>query len=736
MSLGRYALGVAALLCVLGSLGTGAVALRTSLFPDWRGAPARLAEMVIAFALLIGMIEVLGTVGLFRLVPVMVASLAIGLGLRARFRVEPVGERVAEAKPRYATDLPYAIMFGVSLLAGAVVLVEWLGPTLTSFHRGIFNQDSLWYHLPHAASYAQTGSITGVRFTDVDYLTGFYPATAELVHALGIVLMGTDVLSPGINLIWLALVLLAAWCIGAPRGVGPATMLAGALVMALPAILTTNAGSADTDVPGVFLVVAAVALWITAITPVAAAEQPDTPPAGVVPVSAPAVPAVNYPALALAAIAGGLALSVKLNLAFPVAVLTVAVIAQAPSGSRRKVTVVWFLASVVAGGYWLLRNLIAVGNPLPWFGFGVLPTPKPPPLQQHTNYSIASYVTNTRVIKHWFLPALARGYGPWWVILLAAAVIGPLLCIFLARNRALRIIAMVALGSLIAYPLTPLTACGPLGQPIGFSDNLRYGAAGLVLALAMLPLAPPLSRRPRSWLAFGALAAIFVATIAQHRLWQSDYTPTGPGKAVALTLLIGALIFLRPWSLGSIRLRPVLVRGVLAGLALALALIGVAAAYPGQREYLKDRYNITTGPKLYGIYQLWRWADHVHDQRIAMSGTFGWFFGYPLYGSEDSNKVVYLGQRGSHGAFTMIHSCEAWRKALNAGHFHYVVVTAKRTMWTRRLSYAPEGSWTRTDPAATPVFDHKHGRWAVQVYRLSGPLNPAGCAQVRAPARS
>ena len=43
MSLGRYLLGVAAMLCVLGSVGVGAAAVRRYLLPDWRGAYARLA---------------------------------------------------------------------------------------------------------------------------------------------------------------------------------------------------------------------------------------------------------------------------------------------------------------------------------------------------------------------------------------------------------------------------------------------------------------------------------------------------------------------------------------------------------------------------------------------------------------------------------------------------------------------------------------------------------------------
>src|ERR1700748_500942 len=99
MSLGRYLIGVAALLCVLGSLGVGAAAVRRYLLPDWRGSHARLAEIVTGCALLVGIMEVLGSVGLFRLVPMVVGSIAVGsalrLGLTSRFSARVVRSRAA-----------------------------------------------------------------------------------------------------------------------------------------------------------------------------------------------------------------------------------------------------------------------------------------------------------------------------------------------------------------------------------------------------------------------------------------------------------------------------------------------------------------------------------------------------------------------------------------------------------------------------------------------------------------
>jgi hypothetical protein len=73
-----------------------------------------------------------------------------------------------------------------------------------------------------------------------------------------------------------------------------------------------------------------------------------------------------------------------------------------------------------AGGYWYARNFIAVGNPLPWFSFGVLPTPHPPPLQQGNYYSLADYATYPRILRHWLIPALNLNLGPWWPALVAA----------------------------------------------------------------------------------------------------------------------------------------------------------------------------------------------------------------------------------------------------------------------------------------------------------------------------
>jgi hypothetical protein len=102
----------------------------------------------------------------------------------------------------------------------------------------------------------------------------------------------------------------------------------------------------------------------------------------------------------------------------------------------------------------------------------------------------------------------------------------------------------------------------------------------------------------------------------------------------------------------------------------------------------------------------------------------GVYFGYPLWGLDDTNHVTYIGRRGPHGSFRPIANCQAWRTALNRGHYQYAVTTANRVFFTTRLVPTPDVNWTRTDPAATLVLSPDP---AIQVFRLTGPLHPDRC---------
>ena len=76
-------------------------------------------------------------------------------------------------------------------------------------HTGMTDPDTLWYHVPYAARWVQEGSLTALHFTSYEPLTTFYPSTPSLLHAIPMLTFGTELLSPYLNLGWLALALTA-----------------------------------------------------------------------------------------------------------------------------------------------------------------------------------------------------------------------------------------------------------------------------------------------------------------------------------------------------------------------------------------------------------------------------------------------------------------------------------------------------------------------------------------------
>ena len=70
----------------------------------------------------------------------------------------------------------------------------------------------------------------------------------------------------------------------------------------------------------------------------------------------------------MAALAAGLALGTKYTMLLPVAALTVGVLVIAPRGQRLRRGGVWLVGLTITGGFWYLRNLVVVGNPLPSLG--------------------------------------------------------------------------------------------------------------------------------------------------------------------------------------------------------------------------------------------------------------------------------------------------------------------------------------------------------------------------------
>jgi hypothetical protein len=105
-----------------------------------------------------------------------------------------------------------------TLVVVCIVAANWLERVVAVYRRGLTDGDSMMYHLVFAARYVQSGSTTATDPVGPDAWLAFYPANVELMQAASILPFGTDVVIPLMNLGWLALALLASWCIGAEVG--------------------------------------------------------------------------------------------------------------------------------------------------------------------------------------------------------------------------------------------------------------------------------------------------------------------------------------------------------------------------------------------------------------------------------------------------------------------------------------------------------------------------------------
>ena len=219
--------------------------------------------------------------------------------------------------------------------------------------------------------------------------------------------------------------------------------------------------------------------------------------------------------------------------------LSVAAIALAPAGRRRAAAAWWFVPALLGGGYWYLRNLIAVGNPIPEIGhLGPLSLPHPEHLQTaRPDFAIAHYATDTGVWSDYFFPGLHNAFGGLWPLVPLAALAGAILALGWGRNRALRWIGGAVLFGMLAYLFTPLSAAGAEGRPTGFELNIRYLLPALLAGLALLPLPRLLDDRRRQWALLGALLVLLVLTDRSDAVLRDPSRLFGIGLAVLLVLV-------------------------------------------------------------------------------------------------------------------------------------------------------------------------------------------------------
>jgi hypothetical protein len=718
LTAGQYLAGVLLLALIVVPLAWGAWRVRGRIMPGWGGAPARLAEIVIAAAGLIWIAEILGTFSWFGAWQMIVASLAAGIG--AGLVAGP--EREARATP--PAPFPASVAKWLAAIACAAVAAGWMVPTLSSLAGGMDRADTLWYHMPLAARFVQTGSLGQIFYFDPIFFASFYPSNSEVVHAVPILAFHRDILSPLINMGWLSVGLLASWCIGRPYGLGTQSLLGGACALGAQMLVEFQAGEALNDITGVVFVLAAVALLVNGyaarwVTRTGALTEPPADATGD-DVAAVTGRLIAAGPLAVAGIAAGVAGGIKLSVLAPVAALTLGVILIARSGTRRRVALIWTLPLVAAGAYWYLRNLAAVGNPIPFISsVGPLDLPAPDrDFELRPDFAVIHYWNDFGVWKDWFIPGLDESFGLLWPVTIVGMIGGAAVAVWRGREPVLRMLGAVVLFTTLAYVFTPLTAAGEEGEPIAFVWNVRYIAPAAAVGLAILPCLPLFrATARRRLLVTASLIVLLAATVGSLVQWKQ-----GHAKGALAT---GVVVFAGFALIGWLRSRGIVGPGGRRRWALGLAAcalaLGLLAGYGEQRHYLEHRYE-NTSPTLKLAAAL-RWPRDLRDQRIAVGGIRGVFNQLPFYGTDLSNHVQWLGLKGADDAWLRIPTCWQWRTQINEGDYDYVVTTYD-PFNPGRLTNTKEAVWTRRDPAVTQVL--RDG--PVAIFKVNGPLDPAGCA--------
>lgn len=677
MSIGRYLFAVVSLGVVGIALTAAAHRMRTR-WTELSTAEGLVADAVLAFGMLFVICQVLGTVGAFAPVPLLIATLATAIAITVTVR----GPVRPTRSPEHGTDRR---SIALAASCAALTFATWMVATAArGISGGIRESDSIQYHLTRAAFFMQEQRLTGVHYAAAEFPDAYHPSNSETLHALGMMFFRSDVLSPILNIGWLGLLLLAGWAVGTRWRQRPITLAAVAFALAIPGLAWGQGGTATNDAAALFFLLASVTLLAS------------TPRSRVT--------------VAIAAAAAGLAMGTKLTTAAPVAALTVVALILRPTDRWWSWLWTWVLPLSATGSFWYARNLFHTGSPvpamrleflgIPYGGFGFV---------DRLGRTFASYVFDADAWTDFFLPALREYIGPLWWLTLGVSIAGAIAVAVRGRSVTSRLLAAVAVAALVAYAFTPTTAFGPDGTPFLFIGNLVYAVPGLLLALVVTgTIDVPL----RWWAATiaGVLALQLVALIGEGSPWRlADPREVLAGvfatAIVAMVVAAVAVPSLRRWSV------PVV---------LAVAIVG---SYPVASGYLDRRY---------GDDALSRFAEAHAGRSIAWAGLRG---PYRLHDAALTTSLRMVGTPGPHGAIHPARSCTGWREALRDGRFDLIVLRPGTYGRVRPSMDAIEAEigvssigehqlvWTRTDPAAS----HERELGRLVVFDFDPDVADPGC---------
>jgi hypothetical protein len=634
------ALGTALLVVIVAALTIASGRAVSRLLPSWVGPDRWLAQAVVALAVLFAVLHVAGSVSGFSTGPIVVLLLlacAAVIGVSGR-------RRRVERPPGGARE-PIGRRDGLALAVLSVVGVQWLSHTVDAVHRGMSHPDTFWYHIPFAARFVQVGSFT--RIDGLGYEAArWFPFDSQLVHGVGIALLGNDAVSPFLNLAWAGLAVLAAWSIGERVGDRATAVLGAAAALGIPVLAATQPGQASSDIACAALLLAAVALLL-------ASELEPVP-------------------MAIAGVAAGLAIATKVTIAVPFAVLVLGVVVVCLIRRRWLPGVTWLGGVAVTGSYWFIRNWVGAGTPLPWLDVTVGPIQLPAVVDEGGT-PLIDVLFDREAWSSIHVPGLEQGLGRAWPVVLGLVLLSAVALVAGRRRAAVeRVIGLALVAGVVGYVFTPLTG------GLSFVFNLRYLSPVLVVGFVLLA-----GGRWRTVSTVGLVVVAVSNALATHH----EETEAWPQPAVLVALgvvgavAVGWFVLVRRTPAGHARV----------GLGVAAAIVLVVAWFATVAHYEDHRF-VAAGR---ATDRLNAWFRDVRDADVAVLGTDETM---PMFGPDLSNRV-----RRADDPPPAELTCAGWRRALT--DYDYVVVTELGFS----LYYKPAPEVLATDPGARVVVDDDAG---------------------------